>query len=267
MVKEETMLLISMTGFIVLIVFAVLSLVSMGFCGWYYFMNELSNSASQNKIIAENIFFLAIIEILIFLVILFSVSVAAKQRRKKLEKISELNNITGNLRLEQFNFLKNLGTSIFSLYSETSNLSELRAKKIKLQNNVIHEIMQTIEQPVFLLNVKGVVIEANQAFLEGSKEKSSLIVGSEIGDLFNDFDFTKSLKSIVETKASLKVVLGGIDTELFPVFDNENEIGGIIGKLKKATSFSLDSKIKNVEKKGKNTLNFFKNLNSSLFHK
>lgn len=261
------MLLISLSGFIVLIVVAILSIGSIGFCSWYYFMNELNNTASQNKEIAENIFFLAVVEIIVFFIVFICIALSAKQRRKKLEKISELNNVAGNLYIEQFKFLKNLGNSVFSLYSETSKLSELRAKKIKFQNKVIHEIMQTIDVPVLLINVKGVVLDANQPFLESSNESAAFVVGAEVNELFKDFDFSKTLKSIAESKLSETVILAGVETEIFPVFNSENEIGGIIAKLKKSTIFSLNPKTKVLEKKTKVPFNFLKNLNSSLFHK
>ncbi len=213
---------------------------------------------------AETVFFWALVAFVLLIVVLFYIVIYSRRRVRGMEKIVELVRFNGVLAEDRFSEFGSLGTSLRLLYHEILEVSERRADRIYLLNNMTETLLGFVDEAMLVTDVAGKVLLASPKYIAKYGEQSLNIVGSMITKLYPGLDFKSVFLQAEQTHGSIEYKIADASAVFYPVHGKQNTIDAMCVSFDKNFAFSIPqikkdaAAVSGKRKGGKGLFEFFR---------
>lgn len=186
-------------------------LVAQGWVGYRLLMDAGFKAA------AENLLFADLCALILALLAIFQAAANSRAAKRSLERAAELAAMSGKLPQDRMRRLGSLGALIERLFAELQATSERKTVKIREQDAAISSLLSLSEVPTLILNARGSVAKANEAFSGAYGFRTAPPTGRAAAELFPGVDFPHCLREAARTEEEQRIPNPGGPLSLHPV--------------------------------------------------
>ncbi len=165
--------------------------------GW---MGYRSLMEAGLKAQAENLLFFALCILGVLAAVIIGAMVASRNAKRGLERAAELTAMSGSLPRERIRKLGALGNLIERLFADLDAASERKTLKIREQDAIVSAVLSLASEPTLLLDARGVIQKANEAFARAYGARPAQGQGAE--ELFPKGDLKAAMRETARTGLS-----------------------------------------------------------------
>lgn len=209
------------------------SLSGIGIASYLFLMKE------NRKSLAEALLFTAIVGGVLLIVLMLYLIFFSRRKVKNMEKIINIARTNGVLAQERFKEFGALGMSLKILYREILEISERRASRIFLLNNLIENLLGFVNEPLLIVDATGRIMHADEKYIAQFSPEAPLMQDTVIMDLYPKIDFKAIVQEAMHTHTVVEYLLEKDKLYFYPVHGKTNSPDVFCVAFGKISLFSL----------------------------
>lgn len=201
-----------------------LVLPALGVCIGIGYISYTDLLSLGEKALAERMLYIALLTFLFLLILAVSTWKESQRNLRELERIIEINRLTGNLPEKRLDRFGKFGNDLKLLYYELNDLSRKRQLRILSQNSLIEGLVDFIDSSILVLDLTGQVLFVNEKFLKTEEVELSQIQGKSIAEILPELDFKEILLEMSRTHAPLETTSQKELIRFYPIHGPSQDI-------------------------------------------
>jgi signal transduction histidine kinase len=190
----------------------------------YAFLTTRVLEASEAKLISERLLFVGILVSLLLLGVGLYAVLRAFRLSNALDKIVEMNRLTGFNADTALTRLGEVGEKIALLYAQVNELSERKSVKISAQAALNDFLLSLSEDAVLVTDARGTVIHMSRKVLERLEASRAGLIGSSLDELLPDAEIGSAIAEMSRSRAPVTREQRGESIVLTPIFNREGSV-------------------------------------------
>jgi transcriptional regulator with PAS, ATPase and Fis domain len=222
------MFLVKRNRFFLLSFLVACSLLGMGIYGYSLVSHSSAYSNEEATLFAEKILFLSIVLTTGYLAFTTGILVKSIRIDKEMDKIIQLNKYQDFSPKKSMEKLGALGEKITTLYNQLNELNEYKTRKIRALSSLNTFLVNNIDMPLLITDVKGSVIQATEQLEKFIDIKKSEIIGKDIEQTIKELSFENIVFELSKLHSALEKNTSKHTLTCYPIHNNRNQIVYII---------------------------------------
>jgi PAS domain-containing protein len=225
------MILLRSPVFWIISILSVICIVLLGIFGWYLLQGGGESqgltisgpAAGQIKIIAERIFFTAIVFGGVIFVLCFLVFMASRKRTKQAENLLLSRRWQQSGPEEWRQRFGDLGTGFYRVNQDLLETNQRRGTKIRGMNSLASFLIKNFEAPVFVVNAAAEIVYVSNEYLELTEKSRSELLHKHVGDILSGVYFPELLSDFGKKPTMITLESGDRKYKVYNIDDNRGE--------------------------------------------
>ena len=217
-----------------------LSIAAMGVYG-YRTMAGGGDASPEGKAEAERFLYIAIIGVSVIAVTFLFTAGRTLSLYRELDKMIELNkrgDFSPELSMKK---LGSIGERITLLYFTLNSLNEKRSLKISSLSSLSEFLVDNVELPLFVTDVRGIILYVSRNFAESTEKNRTEVLNRSVENLYPDVEFRDALVELHKKKTSVEIPDLATPLTLVGVLNRMNELSYVVWVFEKGARLQVDS--------------------------
>ena len=194
------------------------------------------SGAASAKLLAERVLFVGIVCAGFVVVISLAVAHRAFRLTGLLDRLVQMNRLTGFSADVALNRLGDVGRKISQLYAQTLTLSERKSRRISALHSLVTILLAEADDMVVVADVAGRVAYVSRSLVERLKVGANAVTGQHLDELIPDVDAAGVLREMTRTRTPVARERKGDRISFRPVVDADGQLTFVIATLSRSVT-------------------------------
>ena len=191
---------------------------------------------SALKLLSERILFIGIVATIVVAATGIAVILRSAKFSMLLDKLIEMNRVTGFSPEVTLNKLGDVGKKISTIYRQMTELSEKKSRKISGLTALNELLLYFTNRMVLVVDATGRVLQASPPLLERLDQTSLEIQKAFVDDLIPGAEVAAAIKEASQSHAPVVRERKGDSLVLNPVIDRDGEVAYLVAILTRSVT-------------------------------
>jgi len=198
-----------------------------------------AGTPAAGKLLSERVLFAGIVAIIVVVVAGLAVVLRTVHMSRLLDRLVEMNRLTGFSPDTALYRLGDVGQKIVNLYGQLSELSEKKSRKIASLTSLLSYLMDTVKEQILVTDGVSTVVHASRALLERMERPAADVIGVRLDTLLPGADAMSALREMGKTRRQVVRERRGDSLVLTPVYSGNGTVPYMVVQITRGVADEL----------------------------